>query len=205
MRSIAALCAGLGFSGLCLSGLGLSGSAFAAPAPSGVIHQFDDLALAPAGDKTATVESDDPGDLTDEPHGAVIVRDEGGKIVAHYDPCAACRYSGTAWSPKGDALVFLAADEKAGKTTLYRAANGKRAVPDRRFPVSPTRRAFLGRWRPHRASGDAWARTRKQARPRPRRRRWARSARMNDEQRIAVLPASGGALKPRLAGRHLCL
>ena len=60
----------------------------ATPALAAPIHQFDDLALAPAGDKIATVESDDPGNLADEPHGTVVVRDAGGKIIAHYDPCA---------------------------------------------------------------------------------------------------------------------
>ncbi len=104
----------------------LSGTAIAAPVsrPAVIIHQFDALALSPDGARTATVESDDPGNLADEPHGMVTVRDANGKIVAHYDPCTVCRYSGLTWSPKGDALVFLAADKKASKTTLYRAASG---------------------------------------------------------------------------------
>src|SRR3954462_8519373 len=79
----------------------LSGAAIAAPVsrPFVTIHQFDDLALSPDGARTATVESDDPGNLADEPHGVVTVRDAAGKIVAHYDPCTVCRYSGLTWSP----------------------------------------------------------------------------------------------------------
>src|SRR6185437_3927808 len=91
------------------------------PALGAPFHQFSNLALAPNGDKTATVESDDPGNLAEEPHGQVVVRDQTGKVVAHYDPCAGCRYSAPFWSPKGDALVFLGADDKAGKTMLFRA------------------------------------------------------------------------------------
>ena len=105
---------------IALASLFLATPAFAA---TGAIHQFSDLALAPGGDKVATVESDDPGNLADEPHGQVVVRDGTGKIIAHYDPCTQCRYSGAAWSPKGDALVFLATDEKAAKTTLFRAVS----------------------------------------------------------------------------------
>src|SRR5215831_20261141 len=102
---------------------GLYLSAAPALAAGTTVHQFSDLALAPAGDRTATVESDDPGNLADEPHGAVIVRGPDGKVVAHFDPCKNCHYANPTFSPKGE-LVFLANDEKAGKTTLYRVPDG---------------------------------------------------------------------------------
>jgi dipeptidyl aminopeptidase/acylaminoacyl peptidase len=165
----------------------------ATPALAAPIHQFSDLAFAPDGSKTATVESDDPGNLADEPHGQVVVRDQAGKIVAHYDPCAQCRYSGTAWSPKSDALVFLATDEKAAKTTLFRAVassvqplttiSGFANMP--RFSPDGTRVALLATVGAHKMVGATQA-----------------SASLvgeigenEDEQRIAVLPASGGELK----------
>ena len=162
-------------------------------AASGAIHQFSELALAPSGDRLAAVESDDPGNLADEPHGQVVVRDQAGKVIAHYDPCTQCRYSGTVWSPKSEALVFLAADEKAGKTTLYRAASG-RAQPltvisgvanTPRFSADGNRIALLVTLGAHKKTGATQA-----------------SAPLvgeigenEDEQRIAVLAASGGELK----------
>src|ERR1700743_1100076 len=85
--------------------------AFPALAAAPAMHQFDDLALSSDGTQTATIESDDPGNLKDEPHGAVVGRNTSGAVVAHYDPCAVCRYSDPAWSPHGDVLVFLATDD----------------------------------------------------------------------------------------------
>ncbi len=162
----------------------------AAPA----IHQFSDLALSPDGGKTATVESDDPGNLADEPHGTVVVRDAGGNVVAHYDPCTACRYSDPVWSPKADALVFLAADEKVGKTTLYRAASGNPlslavisgVANSPRFSADGAQIALLVTLGAHKKTGAIQA-----AAPQV-----GEIGRNNDEQRIAVLPAAGGTPKP---------
>jgi hypothetical protein len=163
------------------------------PALGAPFHQFSNLALAPNGDKTATVESDDPGNLAEEPHGQVVVRDQTGKVVAHYDPCAGCRYSAPFWSPKGDALVFLGADDKAGKTMLFRA-QGSAVQPlttisgvanSPRFSADGQRIALLVTLGAHKKTGATQA-----------------SAPLvgeigenEDEQRIAALPASGGELK----------
>ncbi|MES2253974.1 MAG: S9 family peptidase [Pseudomonadota bacterium] len=173
----------------------LSGAAIAAPVsrPAVTIHQFDDLALSPDGARTATVESDDPGNLADEPHGVVTVRDAAGKIVAHYDPCTVCRYSGLTWSPKGDALVFLAADKKASKTTLYRAASGDAQsltvisgiANTPRFSADGKRIALLATIGARKQTGAIEAGAAQVG----------EIGASEDEQRIAVLPASGGALK----------
>src|SRR5262249_12728762 len=159
-----------------------------------VMHQFADLALAPDGGKTATVESDDPGNLTEEPHGAVVVRDAGGKEVAHYDPCPTCRYSDPAWSPKSDMLVFLATDSKAGKATLYGIQTGNPKALTQitgvantpRFSADGARIALLATLGAHKMTGaiEAGAAQVGEIGSSP------------DEQRIAVMPASGGALKP---------
>ncbi len=175
-------------------GLLFSGTALAAPASLVTIHQFDDLALSPDGAKTATVESDDPGNLADEPHGVVTVRDAVGKIVAHYDPCTVCRYSGLTWSPKGDALVFLAADKKASKTTLYRVASGdpqsltvvSGVANTPRFSADGTRIALLATIGAHKLTGATEAAAAQVG----------EIGASEDEQRIAVMPATGGALKP---------
>ncbi len=165
-----------------------------AAAAADTIHQFNGLALSPAGDRTATIESDDPGNLAQEPHGQIQVRDVAGKIVARYDPCAACRYANPVFSPKGDALVFLATDDKAGKVTLYRAASGKPQIlatlsgvaNTPRFSPDGSRIALLVTLGAHKKTGATQA-----AAPQV-----GQIGESQDEQRIAILPASGGALKP---------
>ncbi len=101
---------------------------FAGAASAATIRDFDHLALAPDGSKIVDVEDNDPGNLPDEPHGALVVRDAGGKILAQYDPCKACQYSDTAWSPRSDAFAFVGFDRAAGKATVYVAAKGSPRV-----------------------------------------------------------------------------
>ncbi|MGH6827404.1 MAG: S9 family peptidase, partial [Rhizomicrobium sp.] len=165
----------------------------ATPASAASIHQFSGLALSPRGDLTATIESDDAGNLAEEPHGTVVVRDAQGEVVADYDPCAGCRYSGPAFSPKDGSLVFLAADDKSGKTTLYRAL-GSRARPlaaisgvanTARYSADGSRIAFLATIGARKKTGATQA-----AAPET-----GEIGEKPDEQRIAVLPATGGALK----------
>jgi len=96
--------------------------AAAADAPV-VIRNHDALAISAAGDRVADVEAVDPGNLPEEAHGAVVVRHADGTLVAQYDPCKACKYSDTAWSPRGDALAFIGADWKTDKTTIYIVEN----------------------------------------------------------------------------------
>jgi dipeptidyl aminopeptidase/acylaminoacyl peptidase len=84
-----------------------------------VLREHDALSLSPSGDRVVNVEALDPGNLPEEAHGAVVVRGADGKLIAQFDPCKTCKYSDTAWSPKGNAFAFLAADSAAGRTTLY--------------------------------------------------------------------------------------
>jgi dipeptidyl aminopeptidase/acylaminoacyl peptidase len=173
----------------------LSSAAIAAPLshPAVIIHQFEALALSPDAARTATVESDDPGNLTDEPHGVVTVRDANGKIIAHYDPCTVCRYSGLTWSPKGDVLVFLGADRKASKTTLYRVASGEPqsltvisgVANTPRFSADGKRIALLATIGARKMTGATEAAAAQVG----------EIGASEDEQRIAVLPATGGAPK----------
>ena len=165
-----------------------------AAAAADTIHQFNGLALSPAGDRTAAIESDDPGGLAQEPHGQILVRDAAGKVIAHYDPCAACRYANPVFSPKGDALVFLATDDKAGKVTLYRATSSKPqalatvtgVANTPRFSPDGSRIALLVTLGAHKKTGATQA-----AAPQV-----GEIGESQDEQRIAIVPASGGALKP---------
>ncbi len=174
---------------LCIGVLATS-AASAAPV---VIHQFEALALAPGGDRTATVELNDPGNLPQLPHGAVVVRGADGKIQSRFDPCKTCKYSDTAWSSKGD-LAFIASDEKAGTATLYVADKGAARVV-----VTLKGNANTARWSPdasrialfatlgaHKNTGATEAGA-------------AQVGEIGisaDEERISVVPASGGALTP---------
>ncbi|HTQ15331.1 MAG TPA: prolyl oligopeptidase family serine peptidase [Rhizomicrobium sp.] len=169
-------------------------AASAAPAAPVTIHGFDHLALAPDGARLVDVEDSDPGNLAVEAHGRVVLRDAAGKVLASYDPCRACKYSDTAWSPAGDAFAFVATDRKAGKTTLYAVARGRlkalatlagiantpRYAPDgKRIALLVT----LGA-RKNTGATEAGAAL------------VGDIGESSDEQRIAVLPAGGGAPKP---------
>ncbi len=168
----------------------LAGTASAAPV---AIRDHDHLALSPKGDKVVDVEASDPGDLPDDPHGAVVLRDANGKVLATFDPCAACKYSDTAWAPSGAAFAFVATDRKAGKATLYVVENGKpRAAAaisgianDVRYSPDGTRIALLATVGARKMTGAVEAGAALVG----------EIGEANDEQRIAVLPAKGGALK----------
>lgn len=175
---------------LCLlSGLLAATTAWAAPV---TIRQFDALALAPGGDRTATVELSDPGNLPELPHGAVVVRGADGRIQAQYDPCKICKYSDTAWSPN-DSLAFIATDEKAGTATLFVVDKGAARTAAKitgvantvRWSPDGTQIALLVTLGAHKKTGavEAGAALVGQI------------GVSQDEQRIAVVPSSGGAPK----------
>ncbi|MFA5989634.1 MAG: S9 family peptidase [Sphingomonas sp.] len=86
-----------------------STAAMAAP-----VHRYNELALAPMGDRIATVE------LTDEAsrHARIVVRAvKTGEKVAIVDPCATCAYSSLTFAEDGR-LAFLARDRAAGTVVL---------------------------------------------------------------------------------------
>ena len=164
------------------------------PALAAPMHNFTDLALSPDGAKTATVESDDPGGQAEEPHGMITVRDASGKVIVHYDPCKTCRYSGLTWSPRSDALVFLAADDKAHQTTLFSAASNapkaltviKGIANTPRFSPDGARIAILATLGARKKTGAVEAAAAQVG----------EIGASEDEQRIATLPAMGGEAKP---------
>lgn len=158
-----------------------------------VMHEYDALALSPAGDRVADVEAIDPGNLPDEAHGAVVVRGADGKLIAQYDPCKACKYSDTAWSPNGNSLAFVASDSDAGKATLYVIENGAA-----REVAGVTGVANTARWSPdgariallvtqgaHKKTGAVEAGAALVG----------EIGGAEDEQRIATVTASGGELR----------
>lgn len=85
--------------------------ATAAPASAQTLRQFGGLALSPAGDRTATVESSGG-------HGVVTIRNvTDGRLLRTIDPCATCSYAGLTFAPNGD-LVFLVRDGTANNVRL---------------------------------------------------------------------------------------
>jgi dipeptidyl aminopeptidase/acylaminoacyl peptidase len=169
-------------------------AAHAAAAAPVVIRDHDHLALAPKGDRVLDVEASDPGNLPDDPHGAVVLRRADGKILRTFDPCKVCRYSDTAWSPSGNVFAFLATDRKAGTATLYvvdkdkpRAAAKISGIANTlRFSPDGSRIALLATMGAHKMTGaiEAGAAL------------VGEIGQSADEQRIAILPAKGGVLTP---------
>lgn len=94
----------------------------AAPAAAQAIHQYGGLAIAPAGDRIATVEFHDG-------RGGVIIRNVAdGRVVRTIDPCKMCDVSGLTFAPNGD-LLFLIRDMAAGNVRLaYTDARSTRTI-----------------------------------------------------------------------------
>ncbi len=178
---------------LSLAALGFSLIAQAATAAPVVLHGHDTLALAPDGGKFVDVEDADPGNLPEEPHGIVMLRGADGKVLAQFDPCKSCKYDSAAWSAKGDAFAFIGSDQKAGKATLYVVQNGQLRIATAisgvantiRFSPEGSRIALLATVGAHKITGaiEAGAAL------------VGEIGQSNDEQRIAILPAKGGALR----------
>ncbi len=96
--------------------------ASAAPTSAQSLYQYGALALSPAGDRIATVE-------TSGKRGVVTIRSVAdGHVLRTIDPCATCSYSGLTFTPGGD-LVFLVRDATAGTVRLtYADARTTRTV-----------------------------------------------------------------------------
>src|SRR5271170_1353615 len=94
-----------------------------APAPSAPpVHTYGSLAIAPAGDRLASIENQQSVTSAEMLHGPVIVRSaRNGHVLKSIDPCAACSYSGLAWSADGKALAILATDGAAGTVQILLA------------------------------------------------------------------------------------
>jgi dipeptidyl aminopeptidase/acylaminoacyl peptidase len=169
----------------------LPAAAPSADAPA-TLRQYSGLALAPAGDRLASVESDAAPNAAATPHGRVVVRAAAtGAVLETIDPCASCSYSGLAFAPDGR-LAFLAREK--GTTRLMLAAGG-RAEPlasidgiaqTPRFSPDGRRIALLVTIGARKEAGATQAGVRQVG----------EIGEENDEQRIALVPAAGGALTP---------
>jgi dipeptidyl aminopeptidase/acylaminoacyl peptidase len=157
------------------------------------LHQYQSAVIAPAGDKVASIDSVSLPDETAPPHGKIVVRADTGAILATIDPCADCRYAGPIFSPDGESLAFVAIDRKAGTATLDVAEGSKVRTLATLKGVAGTPRwspdgrtiALLAVVGAHKEVGATQA-----GKPLT-----GEIGADEDEQRIAVVAASGGALR----------
>jgi len=163
------------------------------PAAAEAVHEYQGASLSADGAFIASVESDQNADDPKTPHGRIVVRDASGKVAAIYDPCGACRYAGLAFAPDSDAVAFIATDRATGSAALEVAEAG--AV---RSIVEVKGNAGVPRWSPdgrtlallvtigaHKEVGAVQA-----GAPLT-----GEIGSVVDEQRIAVVPRAGGALR----------
>ena len=164
-----------------------------APAVARPLHQFTDLALAPAGDRIATIDSASEPDAASEARGVIVIRQAGdGHILARLDPCKTCGYSGLAFGPDGQ-LAFVARDRKAGTATLMvqQGASARRLASVSGLAAEP-------RWSPdgHSIALLVTVGARKETgATQAGARQVGEIGSANDEQRIAIVPAAGGAMR----------
>jgi dipeptidyl aminopeptidase/acylaminoacyl peptidase len=175
----------------------LAGAAFAAiglhpalAAEEPGVHEYQGVTLSPDGGRIASIDSVATADQTVVPHGKIVLRAASGAVLTTIDPCADCRYAGLSFSPDGDAIAFIASDHKAGTASLDLIENGKvrtlatvkgLAETPRWSPDGKTL-AMLAVVGAHKEVGATQAGK-------------ALTGEIGsdiDEQRIAVVPASGG-------------
>jgi dipeptidyl aminopeptidase/acylaminoacyl peptidase len=166
------------------------------PAPLG-LRTFTDVALSPSGERVAAVEVEAPfGPVMSRPRGPVVIRDaRTGGVVASYDPCPTCRYSGLAWSGRGDAMAFLAFDPGASRTTLQIVRDGQVGTVASVDGVAQTPRfspdgalvALMATPGAHKESGAVEAGAEQVGD--------IAALTVADEKRIGVVPVSGGEIR----------
>ncbi len=156
----------------------------AAPALAQV-HGYGGLALSPAGDRVAATEVAGKAG-----HNAIVVRQAGdGRVVRTIDPCAKCAYAGLTFGPAGQ-IAFVAREpgaataalmvaEARGVTRTVATVGGLASTP--RFSPDGQRIALLVTLGAAKETGATQAGVRQVG----------EIGETNDEQRLAVFPASG--------------
>ena len=168
------------------------GAALSVPAGAATLHEYNSLAISPAGDRVAAIESDAIANSSTNPHERIVIRSAAtGNVISTIDPCKSCDYSGLTFAPDGR-LVFLEREKSA--TRLMIAGSGSPSVlttisgiaQSPRFSPDGRQIALLVTIGARKEAGATQAGVRQVG----------EIGEQNDEQRIAIVPASGGTLRP---------
>lgn len=169
----------------------LAAAGLASADPAGM-RSYRTLAMAPAGDRIAAVESQD-GEA--KAAARIVVRDAAsGKIAGTYQKsdCVQCKLDSLTWSPDGKSLAALSTDADAGTAAVVVLRDGKLTTLATVKGVAGTVRwspdgrqlAFLATVGAKKLTGAVEAGARLVGE--------IGLAQEEDEQRIAVVPAAGG-------------
>ena len=165
--------------------------ALSTSAAAATLHQYAALALDPAGVRIAALESDAAPDAATRPHARIVIRSAAtGRVLSTLDPCGDCEYSGLEFAPDGR-LAFLVRNKGntrlmlvgAGAPVTITTINGIAQEP--RFSPDGRSIALLATIGARKESGATQAGVRQVG----------EIGEQNDEQRIAIVPTSGGAAK----------
>jgi dipeptidyl aminopeptidase/acylaminoacyl peptidase len=168
------------------------GALLSTSAAAATLHEYSSVALSPAGDRIAAIESDAVPDSTSRPHGHIAIRSAStGKILSTLDPCATCDYSGLEFGPDGR-LAFLERDKGTARLMLAGAgapvtvATVDGIAQEPRFSPDGRRIALLVTIGARKQAGATQAGIRQVG----------EIGEKNDEQRIAIVPVTGGSATP---------
>jgi dipeptidyl aminopeptidase/acylaminoacyl peptidase len=168
------------------------GIVLSVPATAATLHEYASLALSPAGDRIAALESDATADSSTRPHERIVIRSAStGRILSTIDPCRTCDYSALTFGPDGR-LAFLERDKAttrlilagAGAPAVVTTIDGIAQAP--RFSPDGRRIALLVTIGARKEAGATQAGVRQVG----------EIGEQNDEQRIAIVPVTGGTLTP---------
>jgi dipeptidyl aminopeptidase/acylaminoacyl peptidase len=166
-----------------------------APAAKAGLRSYRALAISADGARIAAIESVE-GEAAAGPR--VVVRDTaGGAIAATYQlaDCAHCRFDAPQWSSDRKALATIGTDAKAGTATVYVMRDGRLAALAAVKGVASTVRwspdgrelAFLATVGAKKLTGAVEAGARQVGE--------IGLAQEEDAQRVAIVPAAGGAVR----------
>jgi dipeptidyl aminopeptidase/acylaminoacyl peptidase len=174
-----------------------AGLVSAAPAPAGAMHTYRSLALTADGSRLAVVEGEDAPGNTKKLPPVLVLRDAAtGRVLASYNKfgdCADCQIDAPSWSPDQKSLAFVGADRKAGSASLFVLRDGKVSALATVKGVANTARwsqdgrqiAMLATVGAKKMTGAVEAGAAQVG----------EIGTEEDEQRIGIVPAQGGALK----------